>query len=80
MKGALIIKGGRGLEILPQFVVSLHDDLLTQISTDVRALRVVAFGLLEGHFSHGMVDAAREGDPAAGVKEATEAIARPVRS
>ena len=55
-------------------------DVLTQISAATRALQAVALGLLEGHISHCVVDAAREGDPEAKVKEATEAIARLVRS
>jgi DNA-binding FrmR family transcriptional regulator len=58
-------------------------DVLTQISAATRALQAVALGLLEGHISHCVVDAARDGDPAvkeAKVKEATEAIARLVRS
>lgn len=55
-------------------------DVLTQISAATRALQAVALGLLEGHLNHCVVDAAREGDPTAKVKEATEAIARLVRS
>ncbi|MEU7821329.1 metal-sensitive transcriptional regulator [Catellatospora sp. NPDC049133] len=55
-------------------------DVLTQISAATRALQAVALGLLEGHLNHCVVDAARQGDPAAKVKEATEAIARLVRS
>jgi DNA-binding FrmR family transcriptional regulator len=55
-------------------------DVLTQIAAATRALQAVAVGLLEGHLAHCMVDAARDGDPSAKVKEATEAIARLVRS
>ncbi|GHJ50422.1 hypothetical protein Cs7R123_77640 [Catellatospora sp. TT07R-123] len=55
-------------------------DVLTQISAATRALQAVAVGLLEGHLNHCVVDAARAGDPTAKVKEATEAIARLVRS
>jgi CsoR family transcriptional regulator, copper-sensing transcriptional repressor len=55
-------------------------DVLTQIAAATRALQAVAVGLLEGHLAHCVVDAAREGDPSAKVKEATEAIARLVRS
>jgi DNA-binding FrmR family transcriptional regulator len=56
-------------------------DILTQISAATRALQAVAVGLLEGHLAHCVVDAAREGgDPTAKVKEASEAIARLVRS
>jgi DNA-binding FrmR family transcriptional regulator len=55
-------------------------DILTQISAATRALQAVALGLLEGHLAHCVVDAAREGDPSAKVKEASDAIARLVRS
>jgi CsoR family transcriptional regulator, copper-sensing transcriptional repressor len=55
-------------------------DILTQISAATRALQAVAVGLLEGHLAHCVVQAARDGDPAAKVKEASEAIARLVRS
>jgi CsoR family transcriptional regulator, copper-sensing transcriptional repressor len=56
-------------------------DILTQISAATKALQAVAVGLLEGHIAHCVADAARDGaDPAAKVKEASEAIARLVRS
>jgi CsoR family transcriptional regulator, copper-sensing transcriptional repressor len=56
-------------------------DVLTQISAATKALQAVAVGLLEGHIAHCVVDAAREGgDPTAKVKEASDAIARLVRS
>jgi DNA-binding FrmR family transcriptional regulator len=55
-------------------------DVLTQISAATRALQAVAIGLLEGHLAHCVVDAARAGDPSAKVKEASDAIARLVRS
>jgi DNA-binding FrmR family transcriptional regulator len=56
-------------------------DVLTQISAATRALQAVAVGLLEDHLSHCVVEAARDGgDPSAKVKEATDAIARLVRS
>jgi DNA-binding FrmR family transcriptional regulator len=55
-------------------------DVLTQISAATRALQAVAIGLLEGHIGHCVADAAREGDPSAKVKEASDAIARLVRS
>jgi CsoR family transcriptional regulator, copper-sensing transcriptional repressor len=55
-------------------------DVLTQISAATRALQAVALGLLEGHLAHCVVDAAREGDPTPKVKEASDAIARLVRS
>ena len=55
-------------------------DILTQISAATRALQAVALGLLEGHIAHCVVDAARDGDPSEKVKEASDAIARLVRS
>jgi CsoR family transcriptional regulator, copper-sensing transcriptional repressor len=55
-------------------------EVLTQIAAATRALQAVAIGLLEGHLAHCVVDAAREGDPIPKVKEASDAIARLVRS
>jgi DNA-binding FrmR family transcriptional regulator len=55
-------------------------DVLTQISAATRALQAVAVGLLEDHLAHCVVDAARNGDPHAKVREATDAIARLVRA
>jgi DNA-binding FrmR family transcriptional regulator len=55
-------------------------DVLTQISAAKSALQAVAVGLLEDHLAHCVVDAARAGDPAAKVKEASDAIARLVKS
>ena len=56
-------------------------DILTQISAATRALQAVAVTLLEGHIAHCVAAAARDGtDPAAKVKEASEAIARLIRS
>jgi len=55
-------------------------DVLTQISAAKSALQAVAVGLLEDHLAHCVVDAARQGDPTAKVKEASDAIARLVRS
>jgi DNA-binding FrmR family transcriptional regulator len=55
-------------------------DVLTQISAAKSALQAVAVGLLEDHLGHCVVDAARAGDPTAKVKEASDAIARLVRS
>lgn len=55
-------------------------DVLTQISAAKSALQAVAVGLLEDHLAHCVVDAARSGDPTAKVKEASDAIARLVRS
>lgn len=57
-------------------------DILTQISAANRALQAVALGLLESHLSHCVAEAtAKGGDEAkAKVKEASEAIARLVRS
>ena len=57
-------------------------DILTQVSAVTRALQSVALGLMEDHLAHCVVDAAREGGPQAQekVREASEAIARLVRS
>jgi CsoR family transcriptional regulator, copper-sensing transcriptional repressor len=55
-------------------------DVLTQISAATRALQAVAVGLLEDHLRHCVVQAAVEGDPGPKVREASEAIARLVRS
>lgn len=56
-------------------------DILTQISALTSALQAVAVGLLDDHLRHCVVDAAREGGPAAEEKlaEASAAIARLVR-
>ena len=57
-------------------------DILTQVSAMTKALQSVALGLLEEHMSHCVVEAAAAGGPEADIKvrEATEAIARLVRS
>jgi len=57
-------------------------DVLTQVSATTKALEAVALKLLEDHLAHCVVDAARAGGPEAHlkVKEATDAIARLVRS
>ncbi len=57
-------------------------DILTQVSAMTKALQAVAMGLLEDHLSHCVVDAAVAGGPEAEakIKEATDAIARLVRS
>jgi DNA-binding FrmR family transcriptional regulator len=57
-------------------------DILTQVSAATRALETVALGLLDDHLAHCVVDAAREGGPdaEAKLKEASDAIARLVRS
>ena len=57
-------------------------DILTQVSAMTKALQSVALGLLDEHLSHCVVDAAREGGEEADikVKEASDAIARLVRS
>ncbi|MBA2390532.1 MAG: metal-sensitive transcriptional regulator [Geodermatophilaceae bacterium] len=57
-------------------------DVLTQVSAMTKALQSVALGLLEEHMSHCLVQAVAaggsEGDRK--VKEASEAVARLVRS
>jgi DNA-binding FrmR family transcriptional regulator len=57
-------------------------DILTQISAANSALESVALGLLEEHIGHCVAGAIAEGGDAATakVKEATDAIARLVRS
>ncbi|TFV91125.1 metal-sensitive transcriptional regulator [Blastococcus sp. CT_GayMR16] len=57
-------------------------DILTQVSAMTKALQSVALGLLEEHMSHCVVQAAVAGGPEADakVREASEAIARLVRS
>ena len=57
-------------------------DVLTQISAATKALQSVALGLLGDHLEHCVTQAAAAGGPEADVKvrEASEAIARLVRS
>ena len=57
-------------------------DILTQISAITKALQSVGLGLLEEHLSHCVVDAAAAGghEAEAKLKEASDAIARLVRS
>ena len=57
-------------------------DILTQISAVTSAFETVALGLLDDHLRHCVTDAARAGGPDADAKinEASEAIARLVRS
>ena len=57
-------------------------EILTQVSAMTKALQSVALELLEDHLSHCVVAAARVGGPEADdkIQEATEAIARLVRS
>jgi DNA-binding FrmR family transcriptional regulator len=57
-------------------------DILTQVSAMTKALQSVALGLLNEHLSHCVVQAAAAGGPEADrkVKEASDAIARLVRS
>ncbi len=57
-------------------------DILTQISAVTKALQSVALGLLDEHLSHCVADATAAGGPEAEAKirEASEAIARLVRS
>jgi len=57
-------------------------DILTQVSAMTKALQSVALGLLDEHLSHCVVDAAAAGgqESEAKIQEASEAIARLVRS
>ncbi|NRQ39904.1 metal-sensitive transcriptional regulator [Nonomuraea sp. NN258] len=57
-------------------------DILTQVSAASSALRSFALSLLEEHLAHCVAEATLKGGPEADakVKEATDAIARLVRS
>jgi DNA-binding FrmR family transcriptional regulator len=57
-------------------------DVLTQVAAVTKALQAVSLGLMEDHLGHCVVNAARESQEAgdAKVREASEAIARLVRS
>ena len=57
-------------------------DVLTQVAAVTKALQAVSLSLLEDHMNHCVVDAARKGPEEAEekVREASEAIARLVRS
>jgi DNA-binding FrmR family transcriptional regulator len=57
-------------------------DILTQVSAATRALQSVALGLVEDHLGHCVTQAVAEGGEVADakVREASEAIARLVRS
>jgi DNA-binding FrmR family transcriptional regulator len=57
-------------------------DILTQVSAATKALQSVAIRLLEQHMAHCVAEAVAEGgdNAAAKVKEASDAIARLIRS
>ncbi|MDJ0358928.1 transcriptional regulator [Rhodococcus sp. 1163] len=57
-------------------------DVLTQVSAATKALQSVSLKLLDAHLAGCVVEAARKGGPEADakVKEASDAIARLVRS
>ena len=57
-------------------------DILTQVSAMTKALQAVSLGLLDEHLAHCVVDAVAAGGPEADakLKEASDAIARLVRS
>jgi DNA-binding FrmR family transcriptional regulator len=58
-------------------------DVLTQVAAVTKALQAVSLGLLEDHLAHCVLDAARDpgsDDAAAQVREATDAVARLLRS
>ena len=57
-------------------------DVLTQVAAVTKALQAVSLGLLEDHLAHCVVDAAKADDEqaAAKVQEATDAVARLLRS
>jgi CsoR family transcriptional regulator, copper-sensing transcriptional repressor len=57
-------------------------DILTQVGAATKALQAVALGLLEEHLAHSVAEAMAEGGDTSTekVREASEAIARLVRS
>ena len=57
-------------------------DILTQVAAATKALQSVALGLLDEHLSHCVAQAVAEGGDGAAdkIREASEAIARVVRS
>lgn len=57
-------------------------DVLTQVSAVTKALQAVSLGLLEAHIAHCVADAVAVGgdEGAAKLKDASDAIARLVRS
>ena len=58
-------------------------DVLTQVAAVTKAIQAVSLGLLEDHLAHCVMDAAREPESevaAAKVREATDAVARLLRS
>lgn len=57
-------------------------EILTQVSAATKALQAVAVGLLEDHLGHCVAEAIAAGDDSAATKitEASEAVARLVRS
>lgn len=57
-------------------------DILTQVAAATKALQAVALGLVEEHLGHCVAQAVAEGGDSADqkVREASEAIARLVRS
>jgi DNA-binding FrmR family transcriptional regulator len=57
-------------------------EILTQVSAATKALQAVALELVGDHLSHCVADAIEQGGPEAQAKiaEATEAVARLVRS
>ncbi|MDQ3402790.1 MAG: metal-sensitive transcriptional regulator [Actinomycetota bacterium] len=57
-------------------------DILTQISAATKALQAVSLGLIDEHLKHCVTEAIAEGGESADakVREASEAIARLVRS
>ncbi|MGN6791448.1 MAG: metal-sensitive transcriptional regulator [Streptosporangiaceae bacterium] len=57
-------------------------DILTQVSAATKALQAVAVGLLGDHLGHCVAEAIAAGDESASAKitEASEAVARLVRS
>ena len=72
------IRGLQGMVERDQYCI----DILTQIAAVTKALQSVALGLLDEHLTHCVTEAVAEGGDtaAAKVREASDAIARLVRS
>ncbi|HXZ69521.1 MAG TPA: metal-sensitive transcriptional regulator [Streptosporangiaceae bacterium] len=72
------IRGLQGMVERDEYCI----DILTQVAAVTRALQSVALGLLDEHLTHCVTEAVAEGGDTAEAKirEASEAIARLVRS
>ena len=72
------VRGLQRMVIEDQYCI----DILTQVSAVTKALQAVAVGLLEDHLGHCVAEAIAAGDDSASAKitEASQAVARLVRS